>query len=415
MLGRQLCGRRTPRGCWPPGRRRRLCHRARQSPGPAALPGDDAGGGRDRRGLAKGHRRREGPGRPRGRPARRRRGQRRLGICLGQPAAGGGIGAARSPRPVWQGAGRPPHRRRPGAAGPSGPRPGPPRPHGGPGGDRAAATGRAAGRLRARVLESLCFFAGRQRRPPRPGRRPQRRRPAGTGEKLSGLGYQADTADQRPRGPPLALASPDYEVAFIDSTIDDPPVGLLLQQLRHDCRTAGLRVGLLRPRAAFRQAQHVAGEDPLCMAFSRPHDQESVALAVGPTGHARRPRNSSASGAAVAGRPGDAAAGRLGGVLGQALRHAPRPGHGPDGLVHAGVGVPACEVLTHLGTPEAQRALVELASRPTQPIAARQAAATRFASMRRNSACCSTTAEVRRQYDRYQAKRRSGRRHADVS
>ena len=32
----------------------------------------------------------------------------------------------------------------------------------------------------------------------------------------------------------LALGSPDYELAFIDTTIDDPVAELLVQQFRHD-------------------------------------------------------------------------------------------------------------------------------------------------------------------------------------
>ena len=63
--------------------------------------------------------------------------------------------------------------------------------------------------------------------------------------------------------------------------------------------------------------------------------------------------------------------------------------------------VPACEVLAHLGTPEAQRALVELASRRGQPIAARSAAAAAFRLNTEKFGVLLSAAEVRRQYDRY--------------
>ena len=65
------------------------------------------------------------------------------------------------------------------------------------------------------------------------------------------------------------------------------------------------------------------------------------------------------------------------------------------------LSVPACEVLAQLGTPEAQRALVELASRAVQPLAARRAAAAAFRLNTEKFGVLLSAAEVRRQYDRY--------------
>ncbi len=73
--------------------------------------------------------------------------------------------------------------------------------------------------------------------------------------------------------------------------------------------------------------------------------------------------------------------------------------------------VPATEVLAHLGTPEAQRALVDLASRAAQPIAARNAAATAFRLNTEKFGVLLSAAEVRRQYDRY---KQSGNQDADT-
>ncbi len=156
----------------------------------------------DRRGLAKGIDAEKDPVAREAAPARRRRLERRLGICLGEPAFGGGaIGAAqvlgqfaKAQDALRTGAGA-------GAAGASGLRPGPPRPHGGPGGDRGAATGRPAGRLQPRAGIAL-FLCRQQRRPPRPGRRPQRRRPAGTGRDAQRAGLPDRHGRRRPRGPP---------------------------------------------------------------------------------------------------------------------------------------------------------------------------------------------------------------------
>ena len=126
------------------------------------------------------------------------------------------------------------------------------------------------------VLESLCFLAA--------GSGVRRALVAGPNaaalqdlsETLSGLGYQTDTATNGRQALSLALASPDYEVAFLDTTIDDPPAGLLVQQFRHDCRTAGLRMGILARWGRLQQAQRIAREDPLSMAFSRPQDPQAV-------------------------------------------------------------------------------------------------------------------------------------------
>ena len=97
---------------------------------------------------------------------------------------------------------------------------------------------------------------------------------------LSALGYQTDMASTGRQALHLALGSPDYEIAFIDTTIDDPVAELLVQQFRHDSRTASLRIGVLARSGSIDQAKRIAGEDPLAMAFSRPHTPEAVAWQV---------------------------------------------------------------------------------------------------------------------------------------
>ncbi len=62
---------------------------------------------------------------------------------------------------------------------------------------------------------------------------------------LSAAGFQVDTFSNGKDLLLQAVRSPDYELALIDVTIDHPPIGILLQQLRHDPRTASLRVGLV--------------------------------------------------------------------------------------------------------------------------------------------------------------------------
>ena len=56
---------------------------------------------------------------------------------------------------------------------------------------------------------------------------------------------QTDTATTGQELLRLATRSPDYEVAWIDVSINHPEIGTLLQELRRDPRTASLRVGLM--------------------------------------------------------------------------------------------------------------------------------------------------------------------------
>ncbi len=94
---------------------------------------------------------------------------------------------------------------------------------------------------------------------------------------LTAAGFQTDTAGNGREVMLMAVSSPDYELAMIDAGIDQPPLNLLLQQLRHDDRSADLRVGVIAREGFSERAQHVAELDPLTKAFARPHDDASVA------------------------------------------------------------------------------------------------------------------------------------------
>jgi hypothetical protein len=66
-----------------------------------------------------------------------------------------------------------------------------------------------------------------------------------------------------------------------------------------------------------------------------------------------------------------------------------------------GLGEKAVAVLGMLGTPESQRALVELASRFGQPLALRQAAVANLQQSINKHGILLATHEIQRQYDRY--------------
>ena len=82
---------------------------------------------------------------------------------------------------------------------------------------------------------------------------------------LTTAGYQIDVATSGRELVRMAMASPDYEFVLIDMWIYEPTPDFVVQQLRHDYRSAGLRVGLLAregflPRAAdCRRGQALPG------------------------------------------------------------------------------------------------------------------------------------------------------------
>lgn len=218
---------------------------------------------------------------------------------------------------------------------------------------------------------------------------------------LSGQGFDVDTATTGRELIQLAIASPDYELALIDVTIEGPTADVLLQQLRHDYRAAKLRVGLIARDGYLERAQHIARSDATALAFSRPHSDESIAWQVEQLetlgartflAHAERQRQAVEALQRLA---------EIGGSDSR-LYDVYRWQQAPLGALYAPkLSVHAAAVLEHLGTPESQRALVELASRWTQPLPTRAAALAAFRGNTRQYGILLTTEEIRRQYDRY--------------
>ena len=66
-----------------------------------------------------------------------------------------------------------------------------------------------------------------------------------------------------------------------------------------------------------------------------------------------------------------------------------------------GLGIKAAAVLGNLGTAESQQALLEVASRWTQPIELRKAAAEAFRRHAQASGILLTSGQILRQYERY--------------
>jgi len=218
---------------------------------------------------------------------------------------------------------------------------------------------------------------------------------------LAAEGFQVDTATSGREVMLKAVASPDYELASIDVSIAGPTIDLLLQQLRRDPRTADLRVGLMARAGFFEQAERVAKRHALTLDFARPHNErdfrwEMEQLAtLGPrefVGHEERQRHAETA-LSLLGQLAEQKTGLYD------LRRA-QPAV-LAALYNPPLQEAAIAVLANLGTREGQLALVELASRSTQPIEARRAAVAAVATSCERHGILLTAAEMKRQYDRY--------------
>ena len=218
---------------------------------------------------------------------------------------------------------------------------------------------------------------------------------------LAAAGYQIDVATSGRELVHMAVASPDYEFVLIDMWLYEPTVDFVVQQLRHDYRSAGLRVGLLAREGFLPRARQIADSDKLCLAFSRPHQPEELAWQVQQLSaldveqfvpYAVRQQQAAQSLAYLA----DLAARwrkvydvyRLQSILLSALQV-------PTLARQAAV------VMEYVGTAEVQRALVEAASQPSEPLELRDAALAAFRHNVEHHGILLTKPEIVRQYRRY--------------
>jgi hypothetical protein len=198
-----------------------------------------------------------------------------------------------------------------------------------------------------------------------------------------------------------AAKSPDYELALIDVTIDHPVVGILLQQLRHDPRTAWLRVGLIARSGYSEKAERLAATDRLSKAFARPHDDKAFRWQLDQlgmlapeefVGFEERQRQA-------------AKALDLLTELSQSSSKLYDLRSVQDSIVAAvynpKLAVKAVGVLANINSAESQRTLVEVASRFTLPLTLRQAAGKAFRLNTQKHGILLTSDEIQRQYQRY--------------
>jgi len=215
------------------------------------------------------------------------------------------------------------------------------------------------------------------------------------------LGYEFDTTTTGRDALRKALQSPDYELLLVDAILSYPTVDALVQSLRRDGRTGLLPVGVLAVSGDLDRASYLVRHDPRARAYPRPHNEEVVRWQVedlvalsGDTMPAAERKRQAALALDWLGQltQPDAAA----------LYDLTRVGD----PVFAALGVPdlsgkACAVLGNLGTPEAQEALVDLASRKTAPLSERKAALEAFRTAVQRRGLLLTIVKIRLQYDRY--------------
>ena len=217
---------------------------------------------------------------------------------------------------------------------------------------------------------------------------------------LAALGYVSDTARSGRELMALALRSADYELVLVDEGLQQPTIEFLLQQLRHDNRTAGLPVGIWARDGRLPRAVHAARRDPLVTSFPRPHSQEVVdwqveqVLSLAGTGRLNSEQRLQQAGQAMQWLAEWSAGHKV-------FRLPKRIDSVYEALFLPELANQATTILANTGTPQAQKALIELASRWTQPLTRRKAAVEALWDNTEGHGILLTSTEIMRQYDRY--------------
>lgn len=223
---------------------------------------------------------------------------------------------------------------------------------------------------------------------------------------LRGAGFQTMPATTG-RGALLAAIDPAsaarLELVVLDSEISQPPIGETLYQLRANEPTSRTPVLISSSTARWADAQRLAAHDPLALAAPRPDGADALAalaketLALDP-----RPRP-------AAERRREQAAQALDWIAQLMAAGGPYDELHRDALLvnlslFAGdLAEPSLRVLAAAGTADSQLALVDFASAASTPIEARRQAAAALAANVRDHGVQLTSAQVLRQYERYNA------------
>jgi hypothetical protein len=202
-----------------------------------------------------------------------------------------------------------------------------------------------------------------------------------------------------------AFANPDFEMILIADAIDIPPVVELVQWLRRDYRTARQPIGVMARSENLDALREALKEDAFTLVFPRLYSGEVTALTIARLKEIagrnlverdERTAQAEAALAALSVLAKDQAnfAGyellRLEPTLILTLQNP---------VLSAG----AAQVLSLLGTPRAQKALVDFASQHSRALENRQAAAAGFAAAVKARGLLLTQVQIAEQYARYNA------------
>ncbi len=202
-----------------------------------------------------------------------------------------------------------------------------------------------------------------------------------------------------------AVESADVAFILLDTTLPNAPPDILIQQIRHDPRSARLPIGLIAPLNRLDEVRRLANRFPRTAVMVRPHTVEAMDLQldqlfataaremVGPEERLAHARAALTWLAEIAWEPNTRAyydLRRLGPVI-EPVAFVPE------------LTAYAAPALASLGTAGAQTALVEVASQNALPLAARQAAADAFRQSVQRDGILLRQYEILQQYDRYNA------------
>ncbi len=203
-----------------------------------------------------------------------------------------------------------------------------------------------------------------------------------------------------------ATADPDVEVLLVTDSLDNPDYADLIQQLRNDWRTRRLPIALLFQDANRARRMKVRiGDDPLFtvipFSFAPEYVESHVARLndkVQPwklTNFDRRRHGASAVDwlTKIANDRDHYGFYNLGQQQSQLTRLLYLPGFAES----------ASQILASLGTPAAQRELVNFASQSGLPVDEREKAVEAFVQSVKTGGTLLTTVEIQQQYDRYNA------------
>ncbi|NOY28738.1 MAG: hypothetical protein GXP28_00760 [Planctomycetes bacterium] len=219
---------------------------------------------------------------------------------------------------------------------------------------------------------------------------------------LREIGFDATPTTSGSQAIALAIASPRLSFILIDSDIGRPLLREVVFQLRSHPRTGRIPIAVLSSSHHLDRSRRIAAEDDWLIAVPRPHSAEAMKSLVGRLKEFDRSQES------LEHRAEQAVQALT--WIGQLLEN----GHPYDEL-HRGAAVlqetvyvpelfePTLRALAVVGTAESQQTLLNLASQNSQPIELRRNAAGAFATSVQRVGRQLTTAQIHRQYDRYNA------------